>query len=565
MKKVIFKLSAILLSAIFVVVAFALSPQKALAKDSEGNIVIVVDAGHGSIDGGAYQNGVKESEVNWKLALALKAELQTYWGVEVYLTRGSGEWHSNTGRGRLGTAVNADFAVSLHNNSSTNASVSGIEVYGTLNPSYSATTSEIGNAICNNVSALGLVNRGYKTRTSGSNANRDFYTFIDEGVRAGIPAMIIEHAFLSNPSDAAFIANAENQQKVSTATAKAIASYFGLEKRGISNGQSMTLTRTYSATFMTSLAGTFTSANEAVAKVNANGIITAVGAGTTTISCTTADGATESVTITVPEVTLVAVSAGISPTFYDPTETVNNANIIVKAIYSDGSVTQVKNYTLGETPYSANGIYDIPITYNGVTGYLRVYKTGSLGSYTGGAAYTAGANADILTLPQVYQGINTGINVVTTPKYSTYVGAAPELFGIPNSPSTEAGGSVAEPTPTPPTTEAPTPAPTDPPTEAPTDPPAEPPTEAPTEEITEEVTEDATVEPDSEEPTELVTEEATTKLTDSNTETTTKPLTEDETQAQANKYKTWIYILLGVVVVLSGATAVVVAISVKKK
>lgn len=565
MKKVIFKLSAILLSAIFVVVAFALSPQKALAKDSEGNIVIVVDAGHGSIDGGAYQNGVKESDVNWKLALALKAELQTYWGVEVYLTRGSGEWHSNTGRGRLGTAVNADFAVSLHNNSSGTASVSGIEVYGTLNPSYSATTSAIGNAICNNVSALGLVNRGYKTRTSGSNANRDFYTFIDEGVRAGIPAMIIEHAFLSNPSDAAFIANAENQQKVSTATAKAIASYFGLEKRGISNGQSMTLTRTYSATFMTSLAGTFTSANEAVAKVNANGIITAVGAGTTTISCTTADGATESVTITVPEVTLVAVSAGISPTFYDPTETVNNANIIVKAIYSDGSVTQVKNYTLGETPYSANGIYDIPITYNGVTGYLRVYKTGSLGSYTGGAAYTAGANADILTLPQVYQGINTGINVVTTPKYSTYVGAAPELFGIPNSPSTEAGGSVAEPTPTPPTTEAPTPAPTDPPTEAPTDPPTEPPTEAPTEEITEEVTEDATVEPDSEEPTELVTEEATTKLTDSNTETTTKPLTEDETQAQANKYKTWIYILLGVVVVLSGATAVVVAISVKKK
>ena len=562
MKNKIIKLAAFLLSTILVLTLFLEVPQKVEAKDGEGNIVIVVDAGHGSIDGGAYQNGVKESDVNWNLALALKAELQTYWGVEVYLTRGSSEWNSNTGRGRFGTAVNADFAVSLHNNSSTNATVSGIEVYGTLNPSYSSITSAIGNAICNNVSALGLVNRGYKTRTSGSNANRDFYTFIDEGVRAGIPAMIIEHAFLSNPSDAAFIANAENQKKVSAATAKAIASYFGLEKRGVANGQSLTLTRTYSATFMTSLAGTFSSANEAVAKVNANGIITATGAGTTTITCTASDGAIETVTITVPEVTMVALAAGISPTFYDPTETVNNSNIIVKAIYSDGSATQVKNYTLGEAPYSSNGIYDIPITYNGITGYCRVYKTGSLGSYTGGAAYTPGANSDILTFPQVYQGINTGINTVTTPKYSTYVGGAPELYGIPNAPSTEAGGTVVPPTEAP--NETPTEPPTQPPTQAPTQAPTESPTQAPTEEVTEAPTEDST-----KETVDNITEEATEILTaeptESEEETTVQTVTEEEAQAKADRYKLWIYIILGAVVLISGTTAVIVAVNVKKK
>ena len=562
MKKNILKFAAFLLSIIFVLTLFSEFPQKVEAKDGEGNIVIVVDAGHGSIDGGAYQNGVKESDVNWNLALALKAELQTYWGVEVYLTRGSAEWNSNTGRGRFGTAVNADFAVSLHNNSGTNTTVSGVEVYGTLNPSYSGVTSTIGNAICNNLSALGLVNRGYKTRTSGSNAKRDFYTFIDEGVRAGIPAMIIEHAFLSNPSDAAFISNAENQKKVSAATAKAIASYFGLEKRGVANGQSITLTRTYSATFMTSLAGTFSSANEAVAKVNANGIITATGAGTTTITCTSSDGVTETVTITVPEVTMIALAAGISPTFYDPTETVNNANIIVKAIYSDGSVAQIKNYTLGEAPYSSNGIYDIPITYNGITGYCRVYKTGSLGSYTGGAAYTAGTNSDILTFPQVYQGINTGINTVTTPKYSTYVGVAPELYGIPNAPSTEAGGNVAPPTETP--TVAPTEAPTVPPTEAPTEAPTEVTTEAPTEEVTDEATEvstNETAENTTQEATEILTEEST----EFEEETTVQTLSEEDTQSKADRYKLWIYIILGVVVVLSGTTAVIVAVNAKKK
>ena len=523
-------------------------PQDIYAKDSEGNIVIVVDAGHGSIDGGAYQNGVKEDVVNWQLALALKAELQTYWGVEVYLTRGSSEWNSNTGRGRFGVAVNADFAVSLHNNSNGTASVNGIEVYGTLNPSYSAVTSSIGNAICNNVSAVGLKNRGYKTRPASSNSNRDFYTFIDEGVRAGIPSMIIEHAFLSNPSDAAFISNAENQKKVSTATATAIAKYFGLEKRGVANGQSISLTRTYSATFVTGLTGNFASSNEGVAKVNSNGIITAVGAGSADITCTSTDGVVETVTITVPEVTLVAVSAGISPTFYNPNENINNANIIVKGIYSDGSVTQIKNYTLGETPYSSNGIYDIPITYNGVTGYLRVYKTGSLGSFTGGAAYTAGTNTDIITYPNIYQGINTGINTVTTPKYSAYVGKAPELFGIPNVPSTSTGAPIVppvEPPTTPPAVEPPTTPPT---TEAPT-------TEAPT-------TEAPT--------TEVPTTEAPTTETPT-TETETKPSTEQSTTSNTDddnspieKYRVIIFVILGIAMLASGTVVVILVLNLKK-
>ena len=558
MKKIIFRLTGLILVAVMIAGAIAMLPENVSAKDSDGNIVIVVDAGHGSIDGGAYQNGVQESLINWELALALKAELQTYWGVEVYLTRGSSEWNSNTGRGRLGLAVNADFAVSMHNNSNGTPSVNGIEVYGTLNPSYSAVTKAIGTAICNNAQALGLNNRGYKTRTASSNTNRDFYTFIDEGVRAGMPTMIIEHAFLSNASDAAYISNAENQKKLSTATATAIADYFGLSKRGVANGQSLNLTRTYSASFMTSLTGTYASDNTAVAKVDANGIITAVGTGTANITCTAADGTVEKVTITVPEVTLVAVAAGISPTFYNANENINNANIIAKAIYSDGSVKQISDYTIGETPYSSNGIYDIPITYNGVTGYLRVYKTGSLGSFTGGAAYTPGTNTDILRLPQLYQGINTGINTVTTPVYSTYVGIAPELFGIPNAPSTETGGQVEPPT------SPPTVAPTEPTTEAPT---TEAVTDAPTTEgdtTTIPSTEELTTEEEENTTTNNSTDETTTE---EELESTTEGTTEsnDDNEELANKYKKLIFIILGVVVVIAGGAVVVVVVAMRKK
>ena len=252
------------------------------------------------------------------------------------------------------------------------------------------------------------------------------------------------------------------------------------------------------------------------------------------------------------------MAAGISPTFYNANENINNANIIAKAIYSDGSVKQISDYTIGETPYSSNGIYDIPITYNGVTGYLRVYKTGSLGSFTGGAAYTPGTNTDILRLPQLYQGINTGINTVTTPVYSTYVGIAPELFGIPNAPSTETGGQVEPPT------SPPTVAPTEPTTEAPT---TEAVTDAPTTEgdtTTIPSTEELTTEEEENTTTNNSTDETTTE---EELESTTEGTTEsnDDNEELANKYKKLIFIILGVVVVIAGGAVVVVVVAMRKK
>ena len=402
---------------------FALSfPQNTNAKDADGDIVIVIDPGHGSIDGGASQNGVSEELVNWAIATSLKAELETYWGVKVYLTRGSSEYNSNSGRARQGLVLNADLVVSVHNNSGA-AEAKGIEVYGTVNSSYSKITESIGKNICEKVNALGLVNRGYKTRASSSNIGRDYYTVIDEAVCAGIPAIIIEHCFISNPSDAAFIANSLNQKKVGAADATAIAEYFGLVKRGVADGSNITLTRTYSANFVTATKGNFESSNTAVAVVNSNGVITAVGEGTAQITNTMMDGDVETVTITVPAVKMTAIAAGISPTYYNAVEEINKANIIVKGIYSDGSVKQITSgYTVGDASTSADGVCDIPISYNGFNCSLRVYKTGRVGTYSDGAAYKPGNNKDILIVPDVYQSVNTGINISLSPVSSDYVG-----------------------------------------------------------------------------------------------------------------------------------------------
>lgn len=49
-------------------------------------VVVVVDPGHGGLDNGAMHGGIKEDELNLKISLALKAELESR-GAKVYLTR----------------------------------------------------------------------------------------------------------------------------------------------------------------------------------------------------------------------------------------------------------------------------------------------------------------------------------------------------------------------------------------------------------------------------------------------------------------------------------------------
>ena len=408
--------------------------------------------------------------------------------------------------------------------------------------------SKLGKMICAKVSAVGLHNGGYRTRTSGSDSTRDYYTLIDEAVRAGIPAMIVEHCYLSNPTDAAFISNPVNRKKVATADATAIAEYFGLVKRGVSNGGSLTLNRTYSALFVSSTQGTYSTSNPAVAVVDANGVITAVGEGTATINHTLADGTVETATINVLPVKMIALAAGINPTFYDRNEPVNNANIILKAIYSDGSAIQITSgHTISEIVIPPNGICDVPISYNGLTCTLRVYKTGSLGKFSGGAVYKPGVNSDILVLPELYQGINTGINISLTPVASEYAG----VTVVPQEPPTQAP------------TDPPTQAPTEPPTQAPTEPPTpEPTTEEPTPEpTTEETTLETTQEESSEE---LTTEEGTTqsKETSDNDETT---FGSNNSKGDNELWQIWLFIILGFVFVLSGSIAIIILVQIRNK
>ena len=64
---------------------------KASAKDADGDVVIVIDPGHGQDDPGSIATTTRtyEKDCNLAIAKAMREELCKYEGVKVYLTRTS--------------------------------------------------------------------------------------------------------------------------------------------------------------------------------------------------------------------------------------------------------------------------------------------------------------------------------------------------------------------------------------------------------------------------------------------------------------------------------------------
>jgi len=115
---------------------------------------IVIDPGHGGIDGGASKNGYKETDFTMDLAIKLKNKLEKY-GFKVKLTHNNGELSSNEkldeygihGRAVIPREVSAKFLFSLHLNSSNYGNVSGLEIYTAKNINYDFAKSLVNNIV----------------------------------------------------------------------------------------------------------------------------------------------------------------------------------------------------------------------------------------------------------------------------------------------------------------------------------------------------------------------------------------------------------------------------------
>lgn len=213
------------------------------------NVVVVLDPGHDKTHAGARANGVKEEELNLKIAVYCKEELEKYYGVTVYLTRstdgscphpGTSATGCNKERVAFAKSVGANVYASLHNNSYSSASANGAMVFypnKNYNEQVSVEGKTLAELIQKQLTALGLYDRDIQIRNSEDGTKypdgslADYYGVIRRSKLEGIPAVIVEHAFVTSPSDVNNFLNNDSKLKIlGTADAAAIASYYSLSK-----------------------------------------------------------------------------------------------------------------------------------------------------------------------------------------------------------------------------------------------------------------------------------------------------------------------------------------------
>lgn len=221
------------------------------------DLVIVLDPGHGGEESGADRKldgkWYREAEINMKLANYCKAELETYAGVKVYLTRSRLSQAAQGRETRLNIAKkkHADALVSFHINAvregfqtSATGAYALVPLKSHFNTVSAQTARELAKVILKELhSQTGLKNNGFwpgddfgiitfgqKSNYTASQARQ--FGMTKAQINTKIPSMIIEHCFVDNKNDLRKHLKTNAQiKKMAVADATGIAKYYGLQKK----------------------------------------------------------------------------------------------------------------------------------------------------------------------------------------------------------------------------------------------------------------------------------------------------------------------------------------------
>ncbi len=220
------KVELVVMALLLVALLFAgryLSQQVASDKVERKKNVVVVDCGHGGADPGKVGAGdVLEKDLNLEIGKRVEKKLKKK-GYEVVMTRkedkdlaegGSGNRKIQDMKNRVALVNKSKpgIAVSIHQNSYSDASVHGSQVF------YYSHSTEGKEAAAIMQEAL-LLADPENTRKEKAN---DTYYFLK---RTEVPTIIVECGFLSNPEEAALLSEKEYQEKMAEAIVSGIEKY----------------------------------------------------------------------------------------------------------------------------------------------------------------------------------------------------------------------------------------------------------------------------------------------------------------------------------------------------
>jgi len=155
--------------------------------------VLVVDAGHGGKDGGAFGNDIYEKDIALKIAQKIKS-LSSPYGIDVILTRTSDVFMSPVEKSNFANAQKADVFISIHANARFDKPAqSGFEVMlSPDNEKFASQNQVLGSAILQNISKDFNAASSLQIRSTGiwilKNSN--------------IPSALVECGFITNKTDA---------------------------------------------------------------------------------------------------------------------------------------------------------------------------------------------------------------------------------------------------------------------------------------------------------------------------------------------------------------------------
>jgi len=231
MKKIVSICFAIILS-FMMFFSYDLSTTSYAATDP---VVIVIDPGHGGTGDrnlGAQYNGYSEKEITLKVAKAMKAYLEKFDNVVVYLTRTTDTYVSLADRAKFAASVNADFMYSIHFNASVEHDLCGSEIWISAYGDYYKNGYEFAYVEQQELMSLGLYQRGIKTKLGN---NGDYYGILRNARAYGVNCALIEHCYLDQGADLAFLkSSADPYAELGIADATAVAKYFGLKSAALS-------------------------------------------------------------------------------------------------------------------------------------------------------------------------------------------------------------------------------------------------------------------------------------------------------------------------------------------
>ncbi|HWR37831.1 MAG TPA: N-acetylmuramoyl-L-alanine amidase [Clostridia bacterium] len=214
---------------------------------------IVVDAGHGGHDTGTIgPSGLLEKDLVLDVALRLGRLLQGRMGAEIIFTRDDDTFIPLETRTAVANQQQADLFISIHANSSSDATARGIETYY-LNFTSSTDALEVAareNAVSEKsihelqdlVKKIALKEKIEESREFAADVQKSLHAGLsaktpamrDRGVKkapfivligANMPSILAEISFLSNPLDERKLQTPEYRQKIADSLYKGVARY----------------------------------------------------------------------------------------------------------------------------------------------------------------------------------------------------------------------------------------------------------------------------------------------------------------------------------------------------